>query len=270
MRYSAVAGTFYAHSKELLILQIEECYKHKLGSGELKLNTTGSRKIKGCIVPHAGYMYSGPTATHIYKALGADNFPETFVIIGPNHTGYGNPVALTTETFSTPLGNVEVDKELAKSMLTNIIAEDINAHKYEHSIEVQLPFLLYIKKNFKIVPICMGMQDYETATEVGNIIKKSVKGKDVVVLASTDFTHYEPKQIAEKKDNLAISAILECNPKKLYDVVMDNNISVCGYGAIVAMLTAVQPTQGKLLSYTTSGDISPMQEVVGYAGIVVI
>ncbi len=269
MRYPVAAGSFYPNDEKTLKKQIQECFLHKLGPGKLPVYKKGDRKIKGCVVPHAGYVYSGPAASHVYSALAKDGFPETFIAIGPNHTGYGSGVALTTETFNTPLGDVNIDKELSKDLLNTIIDKDISAHKYEHSIEVQLPFLQYIKKDFKIVPLCMGMQDYKTAREVGGIIKNVIKGRDVVVIASSDFTHYEPKEIANKKDKMAIDTILELDSKKLFETVKQNNITMCGYGPVIAMLEGTNGKKATLLKHATSGDVTPMDDVVGYAGIIV-
>jgi len=269
MRYPAVAGSFYPGNEKNLRRQIEECFNHRLGPGKIPVYKKGERNIKGVVVPHAGYVYSGPVASHVYYALANDGFPETFIILGPNHTGYGGGVALTTESFNTPLGDVDVDKDLAKDLLDTIIDNDINAHRYEHSIEVQLPFLQYIKKGFMIVPVCMGLQDYKTAKEVGSIIKDVTKGRDVAVIASSDFTHYEPKETASKKDKMAIDAILQLNPKKLFETVKQNNITMCGYGPVMSMLEAVNGRKATLLKYATSGDIQPMNDVVGYAGIIV-
>ncbi|MDI6917477.1 MAG: MEMO1 family protein [Thermoplasmatales archaeon] len=269
MRYPAVAGTFYPGNEKDLRRQIEECFNHRLGPGKIPVYKKGDRNIKGAVVPHAGYVYSGPIAAHVYSALADDGFPETFIIIGPNHTGYGSGVALTTESFNTPLGDADVNKDLAKDLLDTIIDIDINAHRYEHSIEVQLPFLQYIKKDFSFVPVCMGMQDYKTAKEVGSVIKDVIKGRDVAVIASSDFTHYEPKATANKKDKMAIDAILELDSKKLFEAVKQNNITMCGYGPVISMLEAVNGKKAALLKYATSGDIQPMNDVVGYAGIIV-
>ncbi|MBU3901853.1 MAG: AmmeMemoRadiSam system protein B [Candidatus Thermoplasmatota archaeon] len=291
MRYPAAAGSFYPCDENALKKQIEECFTHKLGPGEIPVYKRGERRIKGCVVPHAGYVCSGPVAAHVYSALANDGFPETFIIIGPNHTGYGSPVALTTESFNTPLGDVCVDKDLAKELLNTIIDNDIDAHRYEHSIEVHLPFLQYtrklfqrnqrkvfecresnfptIKKDFSFVPVCMGMQDYKTAKEVGSIIKDVIKDRDVVVIASSDFTHYEPKEVANRKDKMAIDAIINLDSKKLFEVVKQNNITMCGCGPVMSMIEAVNGKKATLLKYATSGDIQPMNDVVGYAGIIV-
>lgn len=269
VRVPAVAGQFYEGGKERLIEEVEECFLHKLGPGKLPELRKGDRKIKGAVVPHAGYVYSGPVAAHVYRALADDGFPETFVILGPNHTGHGSGVALTTHTFVTPLGDVPVDTELAKRIAQDVIDDDIAAHRYEHSIEVQLPFLQYIKKDIRFVPICMAIQDYRMAARVGEIIGKAIAGKDVVVLASTDLSHYEARKIAERKDMAVIDAILKLDPKLVYNSVNKYDVSMCGYGPVIAMLTAVKGDKATLLKYATSGDVSPMPDVVGYAAIVV-
>lgn len=281
MRYPAVAGSFYPENENALKKQIEECFLHKLGPGEIPTYKKGGKKIKGCVVPHAGYVYSGPVAAHVYSALANDGFPETFIIIGPNHTGYGNGVAVTTESFNTPLGDVCVDKDLAKELLDTIIDNDINAHMYEHSIEVQLPFLQYIKKDFSFVPVCMGMQDYKTAKEVGDIIKDVIKDRDVVVIASSDFTHCgsmygqtppmgkRVDEFAKEQDEKAIDAILKLESKQLIENIKKYNITMCGYGCVASMLFGVEGKNAELLKYATSYEISPGDMAVGYGAIIV-
>ncbi len=287
MRKPAVSGQFYAASEKELRQQIEQCYKHKLGPGKIpKLTTSPKRKVKGLIVPHAGYTYSGPIAAHSYNKLAEDGFPQTFIIIGPNHSGFGSMVALTTEDFKMPFGDVKIDQKLAKLLWKGIIDNDLSAHKHEHSIEVQLPFLQYIHKHFEFVPITLAMQDYKTSSEVGTIISEAVKktGRDVVVIASSDFTHcgmmYGQIPLngmtagawAAKQDEKAINAILELNPKNLLKSVRQFDITMCGYGPIIAMLTATKELSAKkanLLKYASSFDIHPADSAVGYGAIVI-
>lgn len=269
MRYPAVAGQFYSSDPEKLRKQIENCYKSPIGPGELPKLQKGPRSIVGAVSPHAGFVYSGPVAAHVFLALAKDGFPETFIIIGPNHSGMGAMVSVTTEDFSMPTGVVQVDKDMANAICKGMISKDKTAHRLEHSLEVQLPFIQQISSNVKIVPVCMGMQDLDTAKEVGEVIGKEIQGKDVVIIASTDFSHYVPQETAEKMDRLAIDRILELDPSGLIDVVSRKNISMCGYGPVTAMLIACQGSKSELLKYSTSGDISPMREVVGYAGMIV-
>jgi len=269
VRYPAVAGQFYSGDEDSLLHEIEGCYKSPIGPGRLPSLKKGRRRIKGLVCPHAGYMFSGPVASHSYLALAEDGFPDSFIVIGPNHTGYGSRVALTTQDFSTPLGVVKADTELARELIGEVIEDDITAHRYEHSIEVQLPFLQHIKKEIKFLPICMASQEYKTAREVGQIISKAISGRDVVVIASTDFSHYEPKEVAIRKDRLAIDAILNRDAKALYSTVLKNGITMCGYGPVMAMLEAVQGKEAELLKYSTSGDVRPMRDVVGYGAIAV-
>ncbi len=269
MRYPAVAGQFYEGSKEGLTRQIENCFLHSLGPGEIPSLQKGPREIKGAVMPHAGYMFSGPVAAHVAAALAKDGFPETFIIMGPKHRGFGSPIAITTEPFSTPLGTVEIDLELAKELHTGVIDDDLTAHREEHSIEVQLPFLQYIKPDIKFVPLCMGYQTFKVAKEIGEIVSKAIAGKDVVVLASTDFSHYVPRETAQKKDSQALEAIQNLDAKGLYKTVEKYNISMCGYGPVMAMLKSVSGSKADLLKYSTSGDIMEMRDVVGYGALVV-
>lgn len=267
MRKPAVAGQFYASLRDELETEIEACYAGSHGPGEVPKELGDARSLAGLVVPHAGYMYSGPVAAHAYSALARDGLPETFVIIGPNHTGYGMPLAVGTEDFETPLGVARVDVELAKGMVQGMLAEDMEAHRYEHSIEVQLPFLLHLRKEVKFVPICMGMQDYEAAKTVGTIVAESLGERDAVVIASTDFSHYVPAEVATAKDRMAIERIVEGDASGLYATVRKQNISMCGYGPVMATLEALAKPRGRFLKYGTSGDVHPMREVVGYAAI---
>ncbi len=221
-------------------------------------------------MPHAGYMYSGPVAAHAYLALSKDGFPDTYVIVGPNHTGYGMPLAVGTEDFETPLGVAKVDKELAAAVIRGALEEDMEAHRFEHSIEVQLPFLQHLRKGVKFVPICMGVQDHEAAEAVGSVLTDALSGVDAVVIASTDFSHYVPQEVATAKDRMAIERIVKGDASGLYKTVEEQNVSMCGYGPVMATLETLGRCRGELLKYGTSGDVQPMRDVVGYAAITLV
>lgn len=263
MRAPAVSGQFYPRSKNDLSREISRCFAGV---------PSGEKDILGAVVPHAGYMYSGNTAAYVYSAL-----PEadTFVLLGPNHTGYGSPVSVSSETWSTPMGEVPSDREFIKGLPKRIIDTDESAHRYEHSIEVQLPFLQHRFREFSIVPICMGMQDIETAVDVGMELAEAVRKvkKKVVIIASSDFTHYKPDKVARDNDAYYIDSILEFDVPSFYRKLNERNASVCGFGPIAAMLTASKERGAKkttLLKYSTSGDITgDFSAVVGYAGIIV-
>ena len=285
MRTPAVAGQFYAGSKDRLINQIEKCYQHELGPRKMpKITKTPKRKIKGLVVPHAGFAYSGPIAAHSYLQLANDGLPDSYIILGPNHTGFGSLVALTTEDFKMPMGEVKNDRALAKLLRKGIIDEDPNSHKYEHSIEVQLPFLQHISKDLKFVPVSLAMQDFKTANEVGNIISEAItkSGLDVVVIASSDFTHcglnygHIPQggmtagEWAKKQDRKVLDAIIDMQPKLLIRNVRQFDITMCGYGPVIAMMTAainLGAKKANLLKYASSYDIQPADSAVGYAAI---
>lgn len=274
MRYPSVAGQFYAGDKKKLLEQIEWCYKHSLGPGELPKVGAEPRKTLGLVSPHAGYMYSGPVAAHGFLRIAREGKPEKIIILGPNHTGLGSGVSIMCAgKWKTPLGEVEVDRELASAIVkcSNIIDPDEEAHRFEHSIEVQLPFLQHLFGEFKFVPICMMMQDLTTSLEVGESLARACKGMDVLIIASSDFTHYEPQDVARRKDAIAIEKILSLDPIGLAKVVETENISLCGPGPVCAMLKACSDLGAKkaeLLKYATSGDVSGMRaEVVGYASI---
>ena len=270
MRYPAVAGQFYEGTETSLRKQIEECFLHELGPGHIpEVNPNRERRIRGMISPHAGFVFSGPIAAHGFAELAKDGLPEVFVILGPNHHGVGSGIAITTHDFETPMGIMEVDKELAGNLQQGIIDDTILAHRHEHSIEVQLPFIQYLASDKKFVPISMQMQDYKSAAEVGQIIRQVIGDRDAVIIASTDFSHYISPEKARAQDNLAIQQILDLNPKGLYETVRKNRITMCGFGPVMAMLEAVQGSEAELLKYANSGDVQPMAEVVGYASIIV-
>lgn len=277
MRPSIVAGQFYAGTKSTLLKQIEQCYTSRHGPGKIPKPKTGPRKIIGLVSPHAGYIYSGPVAAHGFGRLAEDGRPKSFVIIGPNHSGAGSGVSMINSgKWSTPLGEVQIDEELAEGikLASEIIDIDPIAHAYEHSLEVQLPFLQHLFGKFKMVPICMMLQDARTAVEVGDAIAKASMNKDVVIIASTDFTHYESQESAMEKDKKVIDKILSIDPHGVVRTVDEEGITMCGYGAVAAMLQAAKKLGAKkaeLLKYATSGDTAgSMEQVVGYASISVL
>jgi AmmeMemoRadiSam system protein B len=263
MRNQAVSGQFYPRNKNDLMDGLSRCF------AGIQLV---EKDVLGAVVPHAGYMYSGKTAARVYSSLPK---ADTFVLLGPNHTGYGSPVAVSGETWSTPLGEVKSDSEFIKALPKSIIDIDEIAHKYEHSIEVQLPFLQYRFREFNIVSICMGMQDEETALDVGNELSEAVRkiNKKIVIIASSDFTHYRHHKIARENDAYFIKSILDFDVPEFYRRLSLCNASVCGYGPIAAMLTASKSLgagKATLVEYTTSGDVTgDVSAVVGYAGIIV-
>jgi hypothetical protein len=271
MRLPYVAGQFYSSSESGLKEQIKDCFLSPIGPKRLPEKKEEKRDILGCIVPHAGYMYSGPVAAHVYYKLSTQIKPESIVIICPNHTGRGSGVALSKDDWKTPLGVAKTDKEIVESLWKSceILDLDEEAHVYEHSLEVQLPFLQYIYGDFNFVPISLGIQDLDTAREVAACL--STIKKDILVIASSDFTHYEPKEEAEKKDKHAISYILNLDEKKFIQTVYENNLSICGFGPIATCIATVKKrgaTKGELLKYATSGDVTgDFSQVVGYAGI---
>lgn len=270
LRSAAVAGRFYPANAQHLRAEIETFTTRRAG-------TEDESKIRaiGCVVPHAGYMYSGAVAGAVYRRL---ELPRRYVILCPNHTGAGEPLAIMSEgAWQTPLGGAVIDEELAQSLKTKmpLLAEDQTAHRYEHAIEVQLPFLQSLAPNFKFVPIAVGTGNFEVLTALGAVIGNVVKGQSesVLIVASTDMNHYENDSLTRVKDTKAIDQILALDPRGLFDVVHEQSISMCGYGPTTIMLTAARKlgaTQADLIRYATSGDVSGDKDmVVGYAGIAI-
>ncbi len=276
LRHPSQAGMFYAGTDQALRAQIEKCFTHKLGPGKLpKIVERELQTIIGLVCPHAGYMYSGPVAAHAYHDLAADGKPDIVVLFGPNHTGYGSALSLMKDgVWRTPLGDLEIDTVTADLILkeSSVIDVDDSAHTYEHSIEVQLPFLQYLYGSaFKFVPICFLMQDLESSREVGLAVAKALSGKNGLVIASSDMTHYEPHQRAEQKDRMATNAAVKMDEELYFSTVETYSISTCGYGPMVAAITASKllgAKKARLLCYKTSGDITgDFSSVVGYASM---
>ena len=271
------ASQFYEGDAEALRAQISSCFLHQLGPKKLpQVNfDVHPRSIVGLICPHAGYMYSGPVAASAFYELAVDGKPDTVVLLGPNHTGYGSALALMREgVWRTPLGDVEIDSGLADKILheTNLLDVDELAHRYEHSIEVQLPFLQFLYGNkFKIVPICYQLQDYASAVEIGMALTEALAATNTVVIASSDMTIYESSKIASARDKAALKAVIEMESRHFYEVVETKNITACGFMPITSLITyanGVGVKEAKLLSYHNSGDITgDHTSVVGYAAV---
>jgi AmmeMemoRadiSam system protein B len=276
-RAPAVAGVFYPSAADELNQLIELSFKERrFGPGDLPPpKELTRRRIYGIVSPHAGYIYSGAVAANGYYETSSMNF-DRVVMIGPNHYGIGTGLATVRDgIWETPLGQVEIDTELASRISENsgILDFDDLAHSRDHCLEVQLPFLQYVKKNqFKLVPIIMIMQDKVTASEIGESIADSTRSLNALLIASSDFTHYESNSAAHRKDRELIEAILSLDISIFYTTLERLNVSACGYGAIASIMTAAKAlgaTKGELLRYATSGDIiGDTNSVVGYASII--
>jgi len=273
IRQPAVAGHFYKGTSSALRDQVG------------RFMDPGAKKVKaiGIMSPHAGLVYSGSVAGAVYSRI---ELPGTIVLIGPNHTGLGAPVALMAKgSWETPLGPIRINEALAAEIISRSrhIHDDAMAHLREHSLEVQLPFIQYSIKDFSFVPIQMLDTRLETCLEVGNAIAEGIAesgvrsaeymAKGTLIVASSDMSHYVSAATAKKKDHAAIRRILELDARGLYETVRDERISMCGYGPAVAMITACKAlgaTKAELVKYTNSGEVSgDYDQVVGYAGIVV-
>jgi len=277
VRKPYVANAFYAGTKTGLIQQIRDCFTHKFGPGQIpEVKENGPRKILGIVSPHAGYMYSGPVAANGFAKLAADGIPEAFIILGPNHTGQGSGVSILTDgAWETPIGTSKIQTELAERIQksNSILDVDEASHANEHSIEVQLPFIQFLYgESIKFIPICMMMQDLRTSREIAKSIVDQCQGKDYVIIASSDFTHYEPQDAANRKDKAAIDEILKLDDDGLNDLGEGNRVTMCGYGPITTLIAAAKLMTGvraELLEHKTSGDITgDKSAVVGYSSLV--
>ena len=276
IRQPAVAGAFYPRDAENLTRLIESCFLDDSGVGfvpELN-NFEGTDYPINVMVPHAGYQYSGAIASHGYCKIVENGFPEVFIIISPNHTGFGSEISVFNEgEWITPLGSVEVDGEFADEIISisDIASADFQAHIREHSIEVQLPFLQYFSSDFKIVPITMGTQNFITSTDLANAIFEAGNklDKSYCVIASTDLSHFNNQEKANKVDGFVLEDIEEMNEFKLFEEVVQYNITMCGYGPVMTTISLSKRREMnscELLAYQTSGDVTgDFTSVVGYA-----
>jgi len=267
IRRPVAAGQFYPSSAQGLKNQIEAFIDKQAARAD----------VIACILPHAGYVYSGSVAG---QTLSRINIKDKIILLGPNHTGYGVKYSIMPQgTWQTPLGEIKVDSHLAGKILkrSKYLQADIQAHAYEHSLEVELPLLQYFKSDFEIVPITLLSDDCKILKELGKDIADTVKDENInnstMIIASSDMTHYEPQAEAEKKDKAAIEAILELNADNLMQRVRQLSISMCGYAPVITMISAAKilgAKTAKLIKYQTSGDVTgDKSSVVGYAGIII-
>jgi hypothetical protein len=265
VRRPAVAGRFYPGTRDDLLRDIR------------KYTSIKAERVRaiGCVSPHAGYVYSGHVAGAVFAHL---DLPARFIVLCPNHTGMGEPLSIMSEgSWLTPLGEVAIDSRLARAMKSRfpLLHEDSAAHHAEHAIEVQLPFLQSMIRDFTFVPVAVGTGHFEALSALGATIATVIKDlhENVLIIASSDMNHYEQDATTRVKDSLAIERMLALDSQGLHRVVQEEDISMCGYGPAVAMLTAANrlgAEKAELVKYATSGDISgDFDQVVGYAGIVV-
>lgn len=267
MRKPAVADRFYPGSPDELKKSVSELMQ-KAGTGRNRIQAVAA------ISPHAGYIYSGELAAQTFSSI---VIPETVIVIGPNHHGTGAPVALSTCQWELPSGVVPVREELAEQILhySSNITRDERAHRLEHSLEVQIPFLQHQQKNLSLVPLVVSHISYPLCIEIAEAIVEGIKTfkKEVLLVASTDMSHYEPRHAAIEKDALALMHMKNLDPEKLYFTVFDHKISMCGVIPVTIILIAAKmlgASSCELIGYTDSGYVSgDTDQVVGYAGLTI-
>ena len=265
LRAPAVAGRFYPEQADALSREVA---RH-LGE------PTDAKEALGVVAPHAGYIYSGALAGKTFARV---QVPARVIVLGPNHTGRGSPVSVVPRgAFQIPGVTVEIDDELSAAILSRVpgAKDDVRAHEREHSIEVELPFLVARRMDVRFVPIVLGSLDADRAVAVGRGLAKAIEdvGGDVLVVASSDMNHYLSDAETRTKDQPAIERMLALDPEGLYGVVEANDISMCGILPVTAMLACARErgaTRAELVGYATSGDaFGDLDRVVGYAGVVV-
>ena len=265
LRLPAVAGQFYPADAKQLAAEVEKYTTNEEGGAK--------RKVRACLVPHAGYTYSGGVAGAVFSRIA---LPKTILLLGVRHYPRGEPMAILSEgAWRTPLGDVPIDSVLAKALKQNCagLREDKMAHRLEHSLEVELPFLQMLTPEFSFVPVAIGTLRYQELRESGEGIARVVEKwpEEVLIVTSSDMNHYEDDETTRVKDGKAIERLLRLDAKGLYETCRDEKVSMCGLGPAVTMLTAMEKLgvyKGELVSYATSGDVNGNRdEVVGYAGM---
>jgi len=251
MRYPAVAGRFYPNDRNSLMNEIKKCFTHKLGPG-LPGECSNERKIVSAIAPHAGYAASGMNAAHVYKAIAEDGLPEVYVVIGPDHHGIPYDAAVCGEPYVTPLGVCKVHQEAVKK-ISKLIPNDAHAHTYEHSVEVQIPFIQFIDPDAKIVPIIMSDQSPEGVRYVSEAVEEVCDGIDHLVIASSDLSHYVPREQARSEGDDVIAMICGSDIRGMYEVIDQRSITACGFGPMAVAMSSPH-TSAKLLKYSDSFD----------------
>ncbi|MGI0070759.1 MAG: AmmeMemoRadiSam system protein B [Thermoplasmata archaeon] len=269
-RPPAVAGQFYERDGAALAHQVETCFLDARGPGALPLRRrSATRSIRAAVVPHAGYEFSGPIAAHAYWAIAGQRPPESVLVLGVDHHGRGAGPALSDRAWLTPLGPTPVDHELVRALARSPIRVDEAAQAEEHSIEVQLPFLEYVLPRPKFVALQVRFDRFEHLVEVARVVRAAVADRDVLLLASTDFSHYVSATTAQRLDRLAIEPILARDARGLYETVVGNEISMCGIAPTTVLLAALaeEPLAARFLRWGHSGEARAMRDVVGYASL---
>jgi AmmeMemoRadiSam system protein B len=270
VRPPAVAGQFYPSDANDLTREIERCFLDRRGPGRLPPpRRADAHTLRAAVAPHAGYTYSGPIAARVYEAVAEERPPESVLVLGVNHRGRGAPAALSNRDWETPIGRVPVDAELVRALARGPIEIDETAHVPEHSIEVQVPFLQYVLPRPRVAALQVSFGTFGFLLDVASVVGRAIRGRDLLVLASTDFSHYVPPDEARRLDRLAIDRILARDAEGLYDTVVQRDISMCGIAPTCVMLAALQDEAlaCRLLSWGHSGESEPMRQVVGYAGL---
>jgi MEMO1 family protein len=276
VRRPAVAGAFYPAQASSLQAQIAECFEGARGPGEVPRGPTDPRKprrILAGVAPHAGYVFSGPVAAHLFARLARERPPATILILGVNHHGLGSRFAISDEAWSTPLGEVAPDLELVRALARGPVDLDPGAHRREHSIEVEVPWLqsIYPEGSFRLVALQVTFAPFVQLEELGRHIRRTIAGRDVLLLASSDLSHYLPRAEGRRADDRALDPLVRMDPEGLYRRVVSEDISMCGIAPTTALLCALAgtPAKAELVARGDSADAEPMNEVVGYASVLI-
>jgi MEMO1 family protein len=269
-RPPAVAGAFYPGSRVALDAALDAAFEDPRGPGAPpRASRRPDRRVRAAVVPHAGYVYSGAIAAHAFREIGEERAPEAVLLLGPDHTGEGTAFALSARPWRTPLGELLPFPPLVRALDRPPVRVDEAAHRQEHSIEVELPFLQRVLPHTPIVALKVRHAPFEALEALGERVGAAVRERDLLLVASSDLSHYVTPETARRKDARAIEAILRRDPRELYERAEGERISMCGLAPTTVLLEALrgEPLSARLLRYGHSGEVEPMPTVVGYAAI---
>ena len=264
-REPAVAGQFYPGNIDILTTMLMEFCPQSVPKAA----------VPGIMVPHAGFIYSGAIAGQVYDRV---EIPDRIILLGPNHHGIGHQAAVyATGSWLTPLGEISIDERLATTLLdaSPELQADTTAHRLEHSLEVQVPFIQYLNKQATLVPICLGHQPLDHLLAIGETVATVVQNSSepILIIASTDMTHFESAKSASRKDRMALDCVETLDAEGLFKTVVGQQISMCGFMPTIVMLRATAllgASQGEIVVYGNSGDVThDYSDVVAYAGALV-
>ena len=276
VRLPAVAGSFYPRDPDTLRRALAACFEAPRGPGRLptgQADPVAPQSLLAGVVPHAGYLYSGPVAAHFFARLSQGPLPPQVLLLGVDHHGASSHLSVCDADWETPLGRVRTDRGVVSLLTRGLARADMAAHAQEHSLEVELPFLQFVygKTPLSVVGVQVPFQSFPTLHRWGQGLREALGDRNLLYLASSDLSHYLPRREARRADARALEALVTLSAADLYRRVEEEGISMCGVAPVTVLLSALEgtPAKAEVLSYQDSADAEPMDRVVGYASVAI-